>query len=86
MYRINTTERFYTYEDQRITSNVQFLVYVKAVKGAGANDPSNNVSVSSLPDIGPWKYDREIRVNVSIEVRYCHLFHSYFSAHIVTVS
>ena len=56
-----------------------FLAYVKAVNGAGESDPSNNVSVPSLPDIGPvtaslthqvWKYDGEIRVNVSFEVRY----------------
>ena len=50
---------------------------MKAVNGAGESDPSNNVSIPSLPDIGPvtaslthqvWKYDGEIRVNVSFEV------------------
>ena len=58
-----------------------FLAYVKAVNGAGESDPSNNVSIPSLPDIGPvtasltyqvWKYDGEIRVNVSFEVRHLH--------------
>ena len=56
----------------------RFLAYVKAVDGAGESDPSNNVSLPSLPDIGPvtaslthqiWKYDGEIRVNVTFEVR-----------------
>ena len=52
---------------------------MKAVNGAGENaSPSNNVSIPSLPAIGPvtaslthqvWKYDREIRVNVSFQVR-----------------
>ena len=55
-----------------------YLAYVKAVNGAGESDPSNNVSIPSLPDIGPvtaslthqvWKYDGEIRVNVTFEVR-----------------
>ena len=55
------------------------LAFVKAVNGAGESDPSNNVSIPSLPDIGPvtaslihqvWKYDGEIRVNVSFQVRH----------------
>ena len=77
---IKTTEPFYIYKDQRIISNVQcniFLAYVKAVNGAGDSDPSNNVSIPSLPDIEPvtaslthrvWKQDGEIRMNVSFEV------------------
>ena len=59
-----------------------YLAYVKAVNGAGESDPSNNVSIPSLPDIGPvtaslthqvWKYDGEIRVNVSfvVSTMYC---------------
>ena len=61
------------------------------MNGAGESDRSNNVSIPSLPDIGPvtaslthqvWKHDGEIRVNVSFEVRY---FYSHFSAHIVTL-
>ena len=56
-----------------------FLAYVKAVNGAGESDPSNNVSIPSLPDIGPvtaslthqvWKYDGEIRIYVSFQVRH----------------
>ena len=82
---IKTTELFYAYKDQRIISNVQcniFLAYVKAVNGAGGSDPSNNVSIPSLPDIGParaslthqvWKQDGEIRVNVSFEVHEVYL-------------
>ena len=53
-----------------------YLAYVKAVNGA---DPSNNVSIPSLPDTGPvtaslthkvWKYDGQIRVNISFQVRH----------------
>ena len=62
------------------TSNIRcgtFLAYVKAVNGAGESNPSSNVSIPSLPDIGPvtasliqqvWKYDGEIKVNISLEV------------------
>ena len=82
---IKTTELFYTYKDQRIISNVQcdiFLAYIKAVNGAGESDPSKNVTIPSLPDIGPvtdslthqvWKHDGEIRVNVSFEVHEVYL-------------
>ena len=54
-----------------------FLAYVKAVNEAGESDPSNNVSIPSLPDIGSvtaslthqvWKYDGQISVNISFEV------------------
>ena len=56
-----------------------FLAFVKAVNGAGESDPSNNVNIPSLPDIGPvtdslthqvWKHDGEIRVNISFQVRH----------------
>ena len=55
-----------------------FFAYVKAVNGVGESDPSNNVSIPSLPDIGPvtdslthqvWKHNGEIRVNISFQVR-----------------
>ena len=63
------------------TTNVKcgmFLAFIKAVNEAGESDPSRNVSIPSLPDIGPvtaslthhvWKHDGEIRVNVSFQVR-----------------
>ena len=82
---IKSTEPFYVYKDKRIISNVQcdlFLAYVKAVNGAGESDPSKNLSIPSLPDIGPvtdslihqvWKQDGEIRVNVSFEVHEVYL-------------
>ena len=81
---IKTTHLYHIFH-QEITSadsiancGGRFLAYVKAVNGAGESDPSNNVSIPSLPDIGPvtvslthqvWKYDGEIRVNVSFEAR-----------------
>ena len=54
-----------------------FLAYVRAVNGAGESDPSNNVTIPSLPDIEPvtaslthqvWKSNGQIMVNVSFEV------------------
>ena len=54
-----------------------FLAYVVAVSGADGSDPSNNVSIPLLPDIGSvmdslthqvWKHDGKIRVNVSFQV------------------
>ena len=56
-----------------------YLAFVKAVNGAGESDPSNNVSIPSLPDIGPftaslthqvWKHDGEIRVNIAFKVSF----------------
>ena len=57
---------------------MQCIEYVKAVNGAGESDHSNNASIPSLPDIRPvtdslthqvWKYNGEIRVNISFQVR-----------------
>ena len=70
------TKHFYTH--QQNASDIKCSVYIIAENGAGKSDPSNNVNIPSLPDIGPvtaslthqvWKYDGEIRVNVSFEVR-----------------
>ena len=81
-YMIKTTKLYYTCQDQQITPYVKcgtFLAFVKVVNRAGESDPSNNVSIPSLPDIGSvtasltrqvWKYDGEIRVNISFQVRY----------------
>ena len=75
MYTLETTQLCYIY--QQNTSDIKCSAYVIAVNGAGESDPSNNVSIPSLPDIGPvtaslthqvWKYDGEIRVNASFEV------------------
>ena len=72
-----------------------YLAYVKAVNGAGESDPSNNVSIPSLPDIGPvtaslihqvWKYDGEIRVNVAFQVRhYIHTKIKCFHSHNIMI-
>ena len=58
----------------------EFLAHVTAVNGAGESDPSNNVIIPSLPDIGPvtatlthevWKSaSGDIMVSVSFQVRY----------------
>ena len=75
-YSFETTQFYYVY--QQNASDIKCSAYIIAVNGAGESDPSNNVSIPSLPDIGPvtaslthqvWKYDGEIRVNVSFQVR-----------------
>ena len=74
-----TTKPYYVL--QKNTSVAKCSAYVIAMNGAGESDPSNNVSIPSLPDVGPviaslihqvWKQDGEIRVNVSFQVRHCH--------------
>ena len=74
-----TTQLFYIYHQNTSDSLVDCFTYVTAVNGAGESDPSNNVTIPSLPDIGPvtaslthqvWKSDGEIMVNVSFEVSY----------------
>ena len=77
-YVINTSQLYCVHYLGTLADNCgNFLAFVKAVNGAGESDPSNNVSIPSLPDIGPvtaslthqvWKYDGEIGVNVSFEV------------------
>ena len=75
MYTLETTQLYYIY--QQNTSDIKCSAYVIAVNGAGESDPSNNVNIPSLPDIGPvtasltqqvWKHYGEITVNVSFEV------------------
>ena len=79
---IKTTQLYHVFHPETTSADsiaTCGLAFVKAVNGAGESDPSNNVSIPSLPDIGPvtaslthqvWKYDGEIRVNVSFQVRY----------------
>ena len=59
------------------TSDIRCSAYIKTVNGAGESDPSNIVTIPSLPDIAPvtaslrhqvWKSDGEIMVSVSFEV------------------
>ena len=69
---------YYIYEQNTSNFNIRCSVYVIAVNGAGKSDPSNNVTIPSLPDIGPvttslshqvWKSaGGEIMVNVSFKV------------------
>ena len=74
---VTTVQLYYTF--QQNTSDIKCSVYIIAVNGAGESDPSNNVSIPSLPDIKPvtasltyevWKYNGEIRVNISFQVSY----------------
>ena len=74
-----TTHLYYIYHQNISDSYVDCSVYVTAVNGAGESDPSNNVTIPSLPDIGPvaaslthkvWKYGGEIMIYVSFEVSY----------------
>ena len=74
-----TTELYYLFEQDMSDSHIECSAYVTAVNGAGESDPSNSVTIPSLPDIGPvtdslthqvWKSDGEIMLNISFEVRY----------------
>ena len=76
---INITEVYYIYVQNTSDSKIRCSVYVTSVNGAGESDPSNNVTIPSLPDIGPvtaslshqvWKSAGGwIMVNVSFKVR-----------------
>ena len=69
---------FYVYNQNISDSKIRCSAFVTAVNGAGESDPSNNVTIPSLPDIGPvtaslshqvWKSaGGEIVVNVSFKV------------------
>ena len=77
-YTVETTQlNYYIY--QQNMSSFKCSAFIEAVNGAGESDPSNNVSIPSLPDIAPvtgslrhqvWKSDGEIMVNVSFKVSY----------------
>ena len=77
---VKTTKFYYIYHQNTSDSEVVCFAYITAVNGAGVSDPSNNVTIPSLPDIGPvtaslshqvWKSaDGEIMVNVSFKVRH----------------
>ena len=84
---------YYIYEQNTADSKIRCSSYVTAVNGAGESDPSNNVTIPSLPDIGPvtaslshqvWKSaGGEIMVNVSFRVSimiHDLIFTSYYSS------
>ena len=72
------TQLHYHYQQNISDFKILCSAYVTAVNGAGESDPSNNVTIPSLPDIGPvtaslshqvWKTTgSEIMVNVSFKV------------------
>ena len=76
--KVETINPFYFYHQNTSDSKIRCSAYVTAVNGAGESDPSNNVTIPSLPDIGPvtaslshqvWKSaGGEIMVNVSFKV------------------
>ena len=73
------SEHHYIYNQNIADSKITCSAFITAVNGAGESDPSNNVTIPSLPDIGPvtaslshqvWKSaGGEIMVNVSFKVR-----------------
>ena len=81
-YVAETTQlTYYVYQMNTFYIRCGTFAFIKAVNGAGESDPSNNVSIPSLPDIGPvtaslthqvWKHDGQIRVNISFEVSGSH--------------
>ena len=74
-----TQFNYYIYQQNTSDSKIRCSVYITAVNGAGESDPSNNVTIPSLPDIGPvtaslnhqvWKSaGGEVMVNISFMVR-----------------
>ena len=81
-HRAETSELYYILELSTFAKKCGILLaYVIAVNGAGESDPSNNVTIPSLPEIEPvtdslthqvWKHSEKILVNVSFEVGdYC---------------
>ena len=82
-YSAETTQPYYITQVESISFAShcgEFLAYVTAVNGAGESDPSDNVTIPSLPDIGPvtaslthqvWKSaGGDIMVSVSFQVRH----------------
>ena len=80
---IKTTQLYHVFHPETTSTDSIIatcgFAFVKAVNGAGESDPSNNVNIPSLPDIGPvtaslthqvWKCYGDIRVNFSFQVRY----------------
>ena len=77
-YMVETTQHYYIYQLNTYAVRCGiFLAYIKAVNGAGESDPSNNVTIPSLPDIAPvtaslrhqvWRFGGEIMASVSFEV------------------
>ena len=77
---VETTKFYYTYHQNTSDSEVICFTFITVVNGAGESDPSNNVTIPSLPDSGPvtaslshqvWKSTGgEIMVNVSFKVRH----------------
>ena len=77
-HMVETTYLYYIYQQNTYTVRCgTFLAFIKAVNGAGESDPSNNVTIPSLPHIAPvtaslrhqvWKSRGEIMVSVSFEV------------------
>ena len=72
---------YFVYEQNTSDSNITCRAFIIAVNGAGESDPSDNVTIPSLPDIGSvtaslthqvWKYGSEIMANVSFEVNFAH--------------
>ena len=84
--KVETIHSFYSYQQNTSDSKIRCSAYVTSVNGAGESDPSNNVTIPSLPDIGPvtaslshqvWKSaGGEIMVNISFMVSendYCRI-------------
>ena len=77
--KVEAQLNYYIYQQNTSDFQIRCSANVIAVNGAGESDPSNNVTIPSLPDIGPvtaslshqvWKSaGGKIMVNVSFKVR-----------------
>ena len=86
--KFETTQFYHIYKLSTFAKGCSmFLAIVKAMNGAGESDPSNIVTIPSLPDIGPvtaslthqvWKVIGDIMVIILFQVRHTIIyFHSY---------
>ena len=78
-HTVVTTVPYFVYEQNTSDYNIVCRAFVIAVNGAGESDPSDNVTIPSLPDIGPvtvslthkvWKSGGKIMANISFEVNF----------------
>ena len=72
-----TTNLHYLYLQNTTDSSINCVAFVQAVNGAGTSNPSESISIPSLPDIGPVtgslihhtrKFSEETVVSISFDV------------------
>lgn len=73
-----TTNLYYLYLQNSTDSTINCAAFIQAVNSAGASSPSENVSIPSLPDIGP--------VTASLTIAIVHHVRHFSEGAVVNVS